>query len=562
MFYIFIMYQFFQQLSLRTKIISGVMLISLVIVTGVSTHTNSLYQKELKREALGKLQITTARYAEILSKNFELAQLSANDPSLATFEKSLREMDLYAGCYGLLISSSGNVVLHPDTTMINRPFSLENEGSDYYSILRQCRMSDRVIVRTTVGDDLWYYSFVPIAMNNSDPWLLCIAVPEKSLLSRAYSIYLQTIALFIIGLLVLMGCVILLVNNITRPIVRAGKVLYLLSLGQISKTNQLQVKNNDEIGKMSKALNSLTQALKEILAFAKNIEDHNYSVNYHLLSEDDELGKEMLEMCNSLKESELKNQQFKVEEERRNWVNRGLAEFSDILRDNSHSIETLSHKVINYLVKYLNANQGGLFILNDDDAKHPYLQLSACYAYERQKYMEKNIEIGEGLVGACFQEEETIYMNDVPDGYLNITSGLGTAKPRCIVIMPLKVSDQVCGVIEIASFQDILPYQIDFLEKTSINIASTITSVKINLHTAQLLEQSKKQAQILNEQEEEMRQNLEELMVVQEDMELRSEKLEHSKNELSETLMKVQNEKELLEKENAEYRRILQNESN
>lgn len=552
------MNKFFQQLNLRTKIISGVMLISLIIAAGVSIYSNRLYQEELRREALGKLQIMTVGYAGNLSKNSESSQLSANDLPLASFERLLLEIDLYAGSYGQLINSSGNIVLHPDTSMIDRPFTLVGEGSDYCTILRQCKMSDGVIVRTAVGNDLWYYSFVPVAMSNSDPWLLCISVSEKSLLSRANSIYPKTIALYIIGLLLFMGCVVLLVNNIISPVADAGKVLYLLSLGQISKTDQLEVRNNDEIGKISKALNSLTQALKEILAFAKNIEDHNYSVNYHLLSEDDELGKEMLEMCNSIKESELKNRQFKVEEERRNWVNRGLAEFSDILRDNSHSIETLSHKVISYLVKYLNANQGGLFILNDDNAGHPYLQLSACYAYERQKYMEKNIEIGEGLVGACFQEGETIYMNDVPDGYLNITSGLGTANPRCIVIMPLKINDKVCGVIEIASFQDILPYQIDFLEKTSINIASTITSVKINLHTTQLLEQSKKQAQILNEQEEEMRQNLEELMAVQEDMELRSEKLEQSKNELSEMLTKVQNEKDLLEKENAGYRRIFQ----
>ena len=60
------------------------------------------------------------------------------------------------------------------------------------------------------------------------------------------------------------------------------------------------------------------------------------------------------------------------------------------------------------IVKYLGANQGGLFFY---ETASNQLEMLACYAYNRKKYLTKSIDIGEGLVGQCFQEGEIIYIN-------------------------------------------------------------------------------------------------------------------------------------------------------
>lgn len=171
-----------------------------------------------------------------------------------------------------------------------------------------------------------------------------------------------------------------------------------------------------------------------------------------------------------------------------------------------------SNVVIKNLVRYLEANQGAIFIINDENM----IELTAAFAYERRRSLEKQIQIGEGIVGRCVQENETIYMTDIPENYINITSGLGQDTPGCLLVVPLKLNEEVFGVVEIASFKEFGKYQVDFVEKIGESIASTIQRVKINISTSKLLKESEDKSNRLAEQEEEMRQSIEEMQAAQE----------------------------------------------
>src|SRR5690606_36254680 len=104
----------------------------------------------------------------------------------------------------------------------------------------------------------------------------------------------------------------------------------------------------------------------------------------------------------SLGEMRDRFKNLSIQTEQRNWINEGLTRFADILRAHNHSLSELSDQIIRHLVKYLNANQGAFFILNDDDENDSHLELNACYAYDRRKHLNKRCEIGEGLIGQTF----------------------------------------------------------------------------------------------------------------------------------------------------------------
>ena len=269
------------------------------------------------------------------------------------------------------------------------------------------------------------------------------------------------------------------------------------------------------------------------------------------MSDGDVLGNALLEMSDNLQKSRREAEASREEERRRNWATSGLTKFAEILRSNNDNLETLSYNIISNMVKYLDANQGGVFVLNEAENKEDWaLELKACYAYDRKKFINKQIHPGEGLVGTCFLEGEPIYMTDVPDDYVTITSGLGDANPTAILICPLKVNDRIFGVIELASFHEMEPYQLDFVQKVGESIASSISTVRVNIRTERLLAQTRLQTEEKSNTEEELRQNMEEMRATQEELGRREAELqtimenktEYSKNEaekLAENISKL-----------------------
>jgi hypothetical protein len=241
-------------------------------------------------------------------------------------------------------------------------------------------------------------------------------------------------------------------------------------------------------------------------------------------------------------------------EKERKWANEGLAIFSEILRANTDNLPNLCNAAISKLVKYLNANQAAAFILNDKNGQEAFLEMVACYAYERRKYLEKMISIGEGLLGQTFLEKETFYMTDIPKNYISITSGLGYATPTSLLLVPLKLNDNVLGILEIASFKEFMPYQIEFIEKIGEGIASAIATTKTNEQTSRLLFESQVQTQELKVQEEELRQNMEELQATQEASYKLQQELRRNEQALLEQIEEMNRTKQLMMEQEAKLK--------
>ena len=280
---------------------------------------------------------------------------------------------------------------------------------------------------------------------------------------------------------------------------------------------QLHLTSSLEFTEISNNLNSFVASLVEKIKFASKLESGQTDTTLIPLSEDDTLANALLDMEKSLKKAADEDIKYKIDEQKRAWANEGIALFGEILRMQTDNLATLSDEIIKNVVKYLNANQGGIFIYNDDDKFDIHLELISAFAFDRKKFIIKRNEIGEGLIGACAQEKQTIFLTDIPPEYIEITSGLGDAPPRSLLIVPLLNEKSIFGILEIASFNTFQPHEIEFIEKLAQSIASTFASVKININTSRLLEQSKKQAEEMAQQEEEMRQNLEELQATQEE---------------------------------------------
>jgi PAS domain S-box-containing protein len=345
------------------------------------------------------------------------------------------------------------------------------------------------------------------------------------------------IVAFVIGLILVFTSL-----SIANPLNKMLKFIYKLEKGNFPE--KINYKGKDEIRKMSDSLNNFVQNLKHKAEFSEQIGKGNLDVKFTTLGSQDVLGNALLSMKESLKNANEEEKRRKEEDYKRNWTANGLAKFSDILRHNTDNIDELSYIVISNLVKYCEANQGGIYLLNDHDNGDKTLDLIGLFAYDRKKFSEKQIMFGENLVGACAKEKKTIYLKEIPDNYVHITSGLGEAVPRSLLIVPLKLEDEIFGIIEIASFEEIQAHEIEFVEKVGEIIASTFANVKIAARTKELLEQSTQQAEMMHAQEEEMRQNMEELLATQEESFKKETELEGISSALEESVFKAEIEKD------------------
>ncbi|HEY3402954.1 MAG TPA: GAF domain-containing protein [Ohtaekwangia sp.] len=330
---------------------------------------------------------------------------------------------------------------------------------------------------------------------------------------KADTRYINTVSWISIGLVVIIFATL-------------GTVLFRLQTGNDKMTTESQLL----LQRQQKAVGSVT-------GFIESISSGDYAVELSLEG-DTTLGNTLVVMRDKLRVNA-------EDDKKRNWSTTGLAQVGEILRASTGTTTELYDNIIKFVVKYTRSNQGGLFILNEENESDKFLELVSCYAFERKKFLEKRLSQGEGLVGQCFLEGQRIYLMDVPKEYISITSGLGGANPNALLIVPLRVNEKIYGVIELATFGKYEEFEIELVEKLAESIGSTISTVRVNESTRLLLERTQQQAEEMRAQEEEMRQNMEELEATQEEMRRKEKHIqemldgEKKRNDISQKNRKV-----------------------
>jgi two-component system sensor histidine kinase/response regulator len=171
--------------------------------------------------------------------------------------------------------------------------------------------------------------------------------------------------------------------------------------------------------------------------------------------------------------------------EAQRWLKSHLAAASSELQAAS-SLGDLSERLFRYLAPLLQLGQGLFYVLQDESDR---LRVIGGYAAPLEQ-LESECRLGQGLVGQCAVERRPIDLGESPPDYLRITSALGQASPRAVLILPLLRNEQCVGVLELASFQPVGDRERALLDDLLPILA---TSVEILQHNA---EQQARQAEI------------------------------------------------------------------
>jgi CheY-like chemotaxis protein/signal transduction histidine kinase/HAMP domain-containing protein len=191
------------------------------------------------------------------------------------------------------------------------------------------------------------------------------------------------------------------------------------------------------------------------------------------------------------------------------WLKTNLANFSRMMQGQRELI-TVGQRLLSELVPLVNAQQGVMYVM-DNQLGSPCLKQLAGYADNWSVEMPRQYHIGEGLVGQCAAERQRILLNDIPGDSIVIGSGLMSARPRTVIVLPVLFEGQVKAVIELATLGEFTASHLGFIEQLTGSIGIVFNTIEATMRTEGLLKQSQQLAGELQTQQKELQQTNEEL---------------------------------------------------
>ncbi|MFN8164648.1 MAG: response regulator [Bacteroidia bacterium] len=358
---------------------------------------------------------------------------------------------------------------------------------------------------------------------------------EMSSSSRFLMWSLLGIAILIV--VVILVAVFYMSNHIIVPTMKLRNYIIQMGKGEIPEINLKPGKN--AIGQMTEAVKSLGTNLKVTAKFAHNIGEGNLTGEFQPLSENDELGNALIQMRQSLQAADEENRQ-------RHWVSSRTEKINEVLRENTDDINKLSDAIISTMVRFLGACHGALYLKEDAESEGK-IKLYGSFALENRVKIRQSIEVGEGLIGQVIKDGEMVYLENLPASFSLVSSGTGSMPAMHLVIIPLKHHGKIYGAVEVGGFTAFQTYEIGFIRSIGETIGSAFSSVIANTITKRLLEETRKQADRLSLQEEQLRQTNEELSHQSKLLQASEEELKQSNLEMKNKARELQHKNDILE---------------
>jgi len=320
------------------------------------------------------------------------------------------------------------------------------------------------------------------------------------------------------------------VTTVAREVGAEGKLGGQANVPGASGTWKNLTKN---VNQLAANLTTQVRAISEV-ASAVTKGDLTRSINVEAKGEVEALKDTINQMIANLKETTLVNQQ-------QDWLKSNLAKFTQMLQGQKE-LNAVSHAILTELAEVVSAQHGLFYILEEDNQlEASRLRLMATYALESNTPAPNYFKVGEGLIGQIALRKKKMLLNNVPEDYLRIRSGLGTSKKMKIVILPVLFENGLKAVIELASFDQFSQTHLDFLDGVTDSIGIVLNTITSSMRTESLLVQSqslagelKIQQEVLSKTNEELEEKAHLLANQKAQVELKNKEVEEARRALEE----------------------------
>ncbi|WP_069169091.1 HAMP domain-containing protein [Streptomyces griseus] len=296
---------------------------------------------------------------------------------------------------------------------------------------------------------------------------------------------------------------------------------------------------------------NLTRQVRAIAAVATAVTrgDLNLKIDVDAAGEIQVLQDNINTMIANLRDTTLANKE-------QDWLKGNLARISGLMQGR-RDLDDVASLIMSELTPVVSAQHGAFFLAmptgdagevgvdGGDDGAYE-LRMRGSYGYSAGS-MPTSFRPGETLIGTAAEEKRTIQVDNVPPGYLKISSGLGEAPPAHVIVLPVLFEGKVLGVIELASFQPFTHIQRDFLNQLAEMIATSVNTISVNTKTEKLLEQSQQLTEQLRDRSQELENRQKALQASNAELEEKAELLAQQNRDIEVKNTEIEEARQVLE---------------
>ena len=477
--------------------------------------TSYYYYKTKKNITIGSPQIYRENAKNLLlipivmplKFGTKLLGVVGADFILDRINQNLEFVNLPQNCGVAVFTADGKIIAAPEKKLLTGR-SLENvfkDRTDFYYLkfrkgenFTEFNKKDYIIGRTiNLSDYNMHYT-------------VCISATLKELYADGNFYMIKAL---LIGLLIF-AIVITMVSFLRRYYV--GQVVQLIDHSKKMTDIDAIADNKQrlyipELKTLEDILEQYQRTFIKIRSLNKEIETHTYADTLDTLPGDNKFQQSYNKMLDTLRGIAASETERKQSEERQSWIKQGVALINESMSIGTNKLDLLSDNILATIVKYSKAVMGGLYFYRKDDVEGEYLELISAIALGKKKALRIKIQKGVGMVGTCALEKHPICLNNLPDDYVTVVSGLGKSKPRTLVVLPMLYDDELIAVLEIAFIHTLSEHEKEFLNEAAKTVAGALVTSKINEQTEILMEKFRSQADTLAQNEIKMQESIKQL---------------------------------------------------
>ncbi|WP_053185800.1 response regulator [Pseudomonas thivervalensis] len=234
--------------------------------------------------------------------------------------------------------------------------------------------------------------------------------------------------------------------------------------------------------------------------------------------------------------------------EKQAWLRNGQTQLAEQVLGQL-SLNLLGRNILQFCAKYLDVAVAALYVREENGV----LRRVAAYGLSREDEEQQQVIVaGEGIAGQAVQQGRLIRLDDVPDDYLKVSSGLGQGLPNSVLVVPTSDDDRINGVVELGLLRPLTERDVELLELIAGNIGTSIEAARYRQRLQEVLAETQQLNEELQVQQEELKTANEELEEQSRILKESQAHLEAQQQELEQTNEQLAEQRDAMDQKNSE----------